>query len=96
MLDILEQALPSEVASLVFRFSAHPVASLMAGEILKYEAKQIRLQEFCKRKQRVDRSVNYAFYLYWSLGTKVAQGAKEGKMAREVVLENKHLTNMYY
>ena len=95
MLDILEQVLPSEVASIVFRFSVHPVASLMACEIGKHKEKQTRLQEFCKRNQRVDRSVNYGFYLYWRLGNKIAEGRKEGKGAKEVVLENKQLTNLY-
>ena len=96
MLDILEQALPSEVASLVLRFSVHPTASLMAGEIREHGGKRTRLQEFCKRNQRADRSDNYGFYLYWSLGNKIAEGRKDGKMAKEVVLENKQLTSLYY
>ena len=87
MLDTLEQVLPPEVAIIVFRFSVHPTASLMARTIREHKDKQIRLKEFCKRNQQKDKSDNYCFYLYWCLVIKIARGLKVGKMHRRWLLK---------
>ena len=92
----MEQKLPPEIAFKILKFSRHPVADLMGSVLEKHEEKRTKLKAFCERNRRKDSSVNFDFSLYFFLDRKVRKGCRDGKSAKEIVLENRQAINQYY